>query len=121
MRRCAPRILAFALCGLTTSASAFTLQQQIDAAAPNEALKVTTGVYLGPITISKPLKLIGAPGAEIRGNGTGNVVTITADNVTISGFRITGSGLRLSDDNAAIFVAGNGVTVFTSRKFGIAG
>ena len=111
MKRCATRILAFALCGLTTSASAITLQQQIDAAAPNEALKVTAGVHLGPITISKPLRLIGASGAEIRGNGTGNVVTITADNVTISGFRITGSGLRLSDDNAAIFVAGNGVTV----------
>lgn len=111
MSRCATRILAFALCGLTTSASALTLQQQIDAAAPNEAVKVTTGVHLGPITISKPLKLIGAPGAEIRGNGSGNVVTITADNVTISGFRITDSGLRLSDDNAAVFVAGNGVIV----------
>ncbi len=74
-------------------------------------MKVATGVQRGPITISKPLRLIGASGAEIRGTGAGNVVTITADNVTISGFRITGSGLRLSDDNAAVFVAGNRATV----------
>ncbi len=110
-RRAAPRIIALTLFALTTHVSALTLQQQIDAASPNETLKVATGVHRGPITIGKPLRLIGAPGAEIRGNGSGNVVTITADNVTISGFRITGSGLRLSDDNAAVFVAGNGVTV----------
>ena len=51
------------------------------------------------------------PATEIRGNGSGNVVTITADNVTVRGLRITGSGLRLSDDNAAIFVTGNRATI----------
>ncbi|MEO6871483.1 MAG: NosD domain-containing protein [Chthoniobacterales bacterium] len=103
--------MAFALFALTTSASAFTLQQRIDAAAPNESITITAGVHPGPITISKPLRLIGQPGAEIRGNGHGNVVTIKADDVTVSGFRITGSGLRLSDDNAALFVAGNRATI----------
>lgn len=91
--------------------SAASLQQQIDAAAPNESITIAAGVHPGPITISKPLRLIGQPGAEIRGNGHGNVVTIKADDVTVSGFRITGSGLRLSDDNAALFVAGNRATI----------
>ncbi len=106
MRWCIFRFVPFALLGLTTSALALTLQEQIDAAQPNETIMVR-GARFGPITISKPLRLIGKPGAEIRGNGSGNVVTIEADGVTVRGFRITGSGLRLSDDNAAVFVAGN--------------
>jgi nitrous oxidase accessory protein len=72
---------------------------------------VATGVYPGPITIAKPLILLGEPGAIIRGNGSGNVITITADDVTVRGFAISGSGLRLSDDNAAVFVTGNRVTI----------
>ncbi len=108
---CAPRILLCAFFGLTTAASAATLQEQIDGAAPNESIQVSAGVYSGPITISKPLRLIGEPGAEIRGNARGNVITITADNVTLRGLRITGSGLRLEDDNAAVFVTSNHATI----------
>ena len=57
--------------------------------------------------INKPLTLVGERGAEIRGNGKGNVVTIAADDVTLSGLRIAGSGLQLMDDDAAVFVTGN--------------
>jgi hypothetical protein len=68
---------------------------------------VENGVHAGPIVISKPLTLIGENGAEIRGNGKGSVLTITADDVVVSGLRITNSGLQLSDDDAAVFVTGN--------------
>ncbi len=104
-------ILCAALLGLTSLASAATLQEQIDATAPNATIHVATGIHPGPITIAKPLTLLAGPGAEIRGNGAGNVVTIIADDVTVRGFRITGSGLRLSDDNAAVFVAANRATI----------
>jgi nitrous oxidase accessory protein len=104
-------ILVLGLFSLTSALSAATLQEQIDAAAPNDTIHVAAGVHAGPITIAKPLLVIGAPGAEIRGNGSGNVITITADHVTVRGFRITHSGLRLSDDNAALFVAGNRATI----------
>ncbi len=107
----APQILALAFWGLTSAVSAATLQQEIDAASPNDSILVEPGIHAGPILINKPLQLIGQPGAEIRGNGTGNVVKITADDVTVRGFRISGSGLRLSDDNAAVFVAGNRATI----------
>ncbi len=100
-----------AFLGLASLAPAATLQEQIDAAPPEATIRVAAGVYPGPIKIGKPLRLLGQPGAEIRGLASGNVVTITADDVTLSGFRIAGSGLRLSDDNAAVFVAGNRVTV----------
>ncbi len=99
-------IIAVTVC-ITTSVRAATLQQTIDAAAPYETICIATGVHAGPIKIEKPLTLIGENGAEIRGNASGNVVTIAADDVSIRGLRITGSGLRLSDDDAAVFVTGN--------------
>jgi nitrous oxidase accessory protein len=92
---------------LATSAMAATLQEQIDAAAPNDTIHLEAGVHPGPVVISKPIKLVGETDAEIRGNGSGNVVTIKADDVTLSGLRISASGLRLSDDDAAIFITGN--------------
>jgi nitrous oxidase accessory protein len=98
--------IAFALC-LTLNAGAATLQERINAAAPNETVQVEAGIHAGAIVINKSLMLIGENGAEIRGNGFGKVVTIAADDVTIRGFRITGSGLQLSDDDAAVFVSGN--------------
>ena len=57
-------------------------------------IRVEAGVHAGPIVINKPLTLIGEDGAEIRGHGSGNVVTVAADDVTLSGLRITGSGLQ---------------------------
>lgn len=96
---------------LTSSAQTVTLQERIEAAAPNETITVPAGLYPGPITISKPITLMGEVGAIIRGNGSGNVVSITADNVRLRGFEISGSGLRLSDDNAAVFVTGNHVII----------
>ncbi len=96
---------------LTLKAGAATLQQQIDAAAPNEIIRLEADVYAGAIKINKPLTVIGEPGAEIRGNETGKVVTIAGDDVSLRGLRITGSGLQLSDDDAAIFVTGNRVKI----------
>jgi nitrous oxidase accessory protein len=109
---CAPLIIAITLC-LTLNAGAATLQQRINAAAPNETIHVEAGVHAESIKINKPLTLIGEPGAEIRGNGTGKVVTVAANDVTIRGLRITGSGLQLSDDDAAVFVTGNRATIDT--------
>jgi nitrous oxidase accessory protein len=106
-----PRILAVVLCLSAMPLFGATLQERIDAAQPNETIQVERGVQAGPIVIRKPVTLIGLSGAEIRGNGSGNVVTIAADDVTLIGFRITGSGLRLSDDDAAVFVTGSRVRV----------
>jgi len=107
---CAPLITAILLWGIH-DAGAATLQQRIDSTAPNETIRIEAGVHHGTVTIKHPLTLVGEPGAEIRGDGAGNVVTILADDVTVRGLRITGSGLRLSDDNAAVFVGSNRATI----------
>src|SRR5215470_4284174 len=106
LRMNAIRVIAITLC-LALNAFAATLQQRIDAAVPGETIRVESGVHAAPITIKKSLMLVGEPGAEIRGNGVGKVVTIAANDVTLRGLRITGSGLQLSDDDAAVFVTGN--------------
>ena len=110
LQACAPRIAAI-LVFVTASAGAATLQQRIDAAAPNETIHIDSGVHPGAIVINKPVTLVGEPGAEIHGNGSGKVVTIRADDVTLRGLRITGSGLQLSDDDAAVFVIANNATI----------
>ncbi|HEY5991980.1 MAG TPA: NosD domain-containing protein, partial [Candidatus Udaeobacter sp.] len=96
-----------ALLCLTSVALSATLQERIDRASAGEVVLVQCGIHPGPIVINRPLTIIGEKGAEIRGNGSGSVITITADNVTLSELRITGSGLQLSDDDAAVFVTGN--------------
>ena len=102
----ASRIVAVTLC-FALNAVAATIQERIEAAPAGETIRVVAGTYPGPIIIKKSLTLIGEAGAEIRGNGSGKVLTIAADDVTLRGFRITGSGLQLSDDDAAVFVTGN--------------
>ncbi len=106
-----PSVILFALCGLPRGGNSASLAERIAAAAPGATIHVESGLHPGPVTIDKPLTLIGETGAKILGDGKGNVVTIKADNVTLRGFQISDSGLNLSNDNAAVFVAGNHVTI----------
>ncbi|MGZ9158237.1 MAG: NosD domain-containing protein, partial [Nitrospira sp.] len=96
---------------LSAQLRAATLQERIDAAAPGDSIQLEPGVHPGPIVINKPLTIVGAANAEIRGNGKGKTVHIAADNVTLRELRITGSGLNLFDDDAAVFVTGNNATI----------
>ncbi len=96
---------------LVFDARAATLQERIDAAAPNETITLEAGVYDGPIVLNKPLTLVGNRGAEIRGNGKGKTIQIVADGVTVRGLRVTNSGLDLMEDDAGIFVTGNDATI----------
>ena len=100
-----------ALCCLTSVASAASLQERIDRATPGDTIRVEAAVHPGPIVINKSLTLSGDAGAEIRGNCIGNVITIAGDDVTLIGLRVAGSGFRLMDDDAAIFVTGNGAKI----------
>ncbi|MBA3961581.1 MAG: right-handed parallel beta-helix repeat-containing protein [Chthoniobacterales bacterium] len=107
-----PRFFLLLLIALAIGTSnAATLQDRINAAAPNETIHIAAGVYGGAIVINKQLTLVGEPGAEVRGPGVGKVITIAADDVTVTGLRITDSGLNLFDDDAAVFVTGNRATI----------
>src|SRR5690625_5181493 len=47
---------------------------------------------------------LGTTGALIQGDGKGNVITVTADDVLIEGIEITGSGTMLPEMDSAILV-----------------
>jgi len=80
------------------------LQAAIDAAAPGEVLRLAPGVYAGGVKIDRPLTLAGEPGAVIDGGGQGDVVRVTAPDVTLSGLGLRNSGRELGDMNSGVFL-----------------
>ncbi len=83
------------------------LQELLDAAAPGAVLRLAPGVY-GPIRITRPVTLEGEPGAELRGPGTGSVVSILAPDVTVRGLTIRGSGTDIDAMDSGVFVGKEG-------------
>ena len=83
-----------------------TLQQRIDAAEPEGIVVVDGGVHHERILIDKPISLVGRNWPVIDGDGQGDVVTISADDVVISGFEIRNSSKAISTEPAAIKVKG---------------
>lgn len=88
-----------------------SLQARIDAAAPNDTIRVDGGVHAGPFVIEKSLVLTGRNRPRLKGNEQTHVVTIEASDVTVEGFRITGSGTSLNEDHAGILVRGDRATI----------
>ncbi|MBX6323890.1 MAG: nitrous oxide reductase family maturation protein NosD [Rhodospirillaceae bacterium] len=81
-----------------------SLQAAVTAAAPGDVLRLLPGVHAGPVVIDRPLTLEGEPGAVIRGDGRGSVVTVRAPDVVVRGLVITGSGLDLQRMDAGVFL-----------------
>ncbi|RZW09944.1 MAG: nitrous oxide reductase family maturation protein NosD [Rhodobacteraceae bacterium] len=68
------------------------LADAIAEAEAGDVLRLTPGDYAGPVLLDKALTLDGGGLAAIRGNESGSVITVTAEDVHIRGLRITGSG-----------------------------
>lgn len=64
----------------------------LERAAPGDVLRLAPGLYDERLVLDKPVTLAGAGQAEIRGDGQGSVLTVTAADVTLRGLTITGSG-----------------------------
>jgi nitrous oxidase accessory protein len=98
-------VLLFAATGPGAAAApAHTLQERIDRATPGDTLTIDGGTYRENVVIDKPLILEGRNDPVIDGGGQGDVVTITADDVTLSRFVIRNSGRAVSQEPAAIKV-----------------
>ena len=74
-----------------------TIQQSIDAASVGDTIYVGNGTYYEHVVINKPVFLMGENkfSTIVDGGGSGNVISITADNVTVTGFTIQNGGLTL--------------------------
>ena len=76
----------------------------MDLAQDGDIIELAPGEYKGAIRIERRLVLTGRPGAVLNGGGAGNVVTVTAPDVTIRGVTIRGSGHDLQAMDSGVFL-----------------
>jgi nitrous oxidase accessory protein len=97
------------------AASSISITAAIAGASPGDTIIVPAGTYLEQVVIDKPLILIGEGGPVIDGGGKGDVVRITAENVTLRGFVVRHSGRAVSDEPAGIRVTANNAVLESNR------
>ena len=86
------------------------LQAVLDRAQDGDVIELAPGEYKGAIRINRRVVLAGRSGAVLNGGGTGNVVTVTAPDVTIRGVTIQGSGHDLQTMDSGVFLEKTGAT-----------
>ncbi|MCM3668844.1 nitrous oxide reductase family maturation protein NosD [Mesobacillus maritimus] len=94
-------------------AATVNLQTLIDKSEPGAKIELENTTYEGNITIDKPLHLIGQEKTVIKGDATGNVVSIRAEGVTVENMAIENSSMdrNSSEEYAAVKVYTNGNTL----------
>lgn len=114
-------VLLAALGGLLWAAPAqaqsrpFDLTAAVATAQPGDVILVPAGVYAGPLHIDKPLTLQGEGEPIIDGGGQGDVIVVTAPDVTIRGFVIRNSGISLNHEHAGVVVTAPRVLIENNR------
>lgn len=91
------------------------LAAMIAAAEPGSTVRVPAGHYPGPIIIDKSITLEGEGWPVIDGGRKGDVVRVTADDVTFRGFEVRGSGREVSDEPTGIRALGDRATIEGNR------
>jgi nitrous oxidase accessory protein len=81
-----------------------SLQAVLGRAQEGDVIELAPGEYQGAIRIDRRIVLTGRSGAVLNGSGAGNVVTVTAPDVTIRGVTIRGSGHDLQTMDSGIFL-----------------
>lgn len=104
--------LIFSMTLFTHSAHAdSSVQQLVDQTPVNGVLTLKDNIYVGNVVIDKPMTVKGSGGTIIKGDGTGNVMTIKAPNVRVENVTVTNSSF---DRNTAEEFAG--IKVLTDRN-----
>ncbi|MGF1627962.1 MAG: nitrous oxide reductase family maturation protein NosD [Kiloniellaceae bacterium] len=102
-------LLSAAAAALPASAAVYEiapgqpLQAAVDAAEPGGVLRLLAGEHAGPVTLDRPLSLVGAVGAALVGPGKGSVISLTAPGVRVEGLEIRGSGTDLPAMDSGVF------------------
>lgn len=118
--------------GITVPTDFPTIQQAVDAAAPDDTITVLEGVYLEGVTISTPNLTLLGEGAVIDTAYLEDGFRVLADGTTIRGFRIvnTQHGIRvgghLDEPEGGVLAPPpvidvwlDGNTILSSDRFGI--
>lgn len=80
----------------------FDLAAALAAAEPGATLHLPAGIYPGPLSLDKPITLVGEPGAIIEGTGQGDVISVASPDVTLRGLVVRNSGDSLDRENSGI-------------------
>jgi nitrous oxidase accessory protein len=91
----------------------------IERAAPGDTVRVPAGTYREQVVIDRPLTLIADGAATIDAGRAGDVVLVTADDVTLRGFVITNSGRDVVAEPAGVRVRGNRAVIEDNRLFDV--
>ncbi len=76
-----------------------------------DTLRLGPGVHPGPLVITRPMVVLGAPGAVLRGSGRGSVLDISAPGTVVRGLRIEHSGRNSDQDDAGVMVRADSVAL----------
>ena len=87
------------------------IHELIGAASPGDTITVPAGTYVGQLNVEKPVVLQGEGMPVIDGDAIGDVVTITAEDVTFRGFVVQNSGLAVSLEPTGILLNGDRATL----------
>lgn len=113
-----------------------TIQQAVNHANSGDTILVQNGTYYEHVLINKSLSLVGEDRdlTVVDGNGTGNVISINANNVTVEGFTVMRSGKNAEDSgihvehsgsvivaNSSIRDSTNGISLILSNNNTISG
>ncbi|WP_255478732.1 nitrous oxide reductase family maturation protein NosD [Rufibacter sp. XAAS-G3-1] len=104
-----PLVLAQTAAGATLTVcktcALTSVKQAVQQAKPGDTVLVNGGVYQeSRIEVNKPLTLIGKNNPVIDGNFTGQLIAVTADDVTIQGLTLKNVATSYTRDDAAIRV-----------------
>ncbi|HEX6574951.1 MAG TPA: nitrous oxide reductase family maturation protein NosD [Gemmatimonadaceae bacterium] len=95
-----------------------TLAQAIASAKPRSVIVIMPGRYgVTNVTVDKPLTLAGRDFPTLDAQGKGEVLIVTADDVTITGIHFTGTGVSYTQDRASLRVANAGNCNLNGNKF----
>ena len=84
--------------------STFDLHTAIAQAQAGTTLHVPEGSYQGPVILDKAITIVGVGKVVIDGQQSGDVIRITASDVTVRNVVIRGTGVSLDQENAGITV-----------------
>jgi nitrous oxidase accessory protein len=99
-----------------------SLQAAVDAAVPGDVVRVR-GRFDERVTVTTPNLTIAGPESEfalVHGDGTGDVLTVDAANVTVRRLWVRNSGSDTSENDAGVWINGTGATVEDSRVTDVA-
>ncbi|MGO4888458.1 nitrous oxide reductase family maturation protein NosD [Anaerobacillus sp. MEB173] len=85
------------------------LQQLIDQTPEYGVIELDNQTYIGNLSITKPLTIIGSEKSVIRGDGTDNVISIHAEGVRVENVKIENSGKsrNTEEEHAGIKIHSN--------------